>query len=403
MKHMLLGMTLLSVGLVFSDSDALYRQGVAAYNSDPATACALFIRAADAGSVSAMAGAGHCYETGAGPEIDYAKAIDWYEKAVKLNSLKACEGLARIYASCEDPEFHDGEKAVKYASAVLRKKPRNEDALVLMASAFARNVQFSKAMEVMTKAGSRASADQAMEIQSLYKGLKSGTPIPAFATDGWLFDAAKQGSLWAMLRRAERCADELSMHHDYDAAIQMYQLAAEKGCSDALLYLGDLHFKCSPVQDLKKTIDFYEKARGSRVDLGDERKYRIKSLLLSMKYYRDAEACMEIGKKIEEGFESSGGNFDSSEQSYYQSPDPYKASLYYIMAYYHGALEGKDALSNVHVLLSATASKKYRLKRFEDAVEYQKKAITILIDYANEPELEEEYRKKLNLYMSRCR
>ncbi|MEI6892739.1 MAG: hypothetical protein V5783_11270, partial [Pontiella sp.] len=79
----------------FGDGDALYRKGAAAFKNNPIHALEFFEQAATAGNVSAMVGAGHCYETGTGAAIDYAQAIRFYDLAVKQNSLKACEGLAR--------------------------------------------------------------------------------------------------------------------------------------------------------------------------------------------------------------------------------------------------------------------------------------------------------------------
>jgi len=65
MKGLIVGVTvLLTVGAAYGDGDELYKQAVAVYSDDPAKACALFVQAAEAGSVSAMVGAGHCFEAG---------------------------------------------------------------------------------------------------------------------------------------------------------------------------------------------------------------------------------------------------------------------------------------------------------------------------------------------------
>jgi TPR repeat protein len=204
MKSIGLGVVLLLLAsLAHGDGEALDKQGAAVYASDPAKAFGLFVQAAEAGNPSAMAGAGHCCETGTGTDVDYAKAIEWYEKAVAHNSLKACEGLARIYASCDDPEFHDGKKAVKYATAINRKKSHDPESLALLAAAYARNIEFGKAVEAGTKAVRNAkSPDAAKELRVRAEKYKAGEPLPEKATAVWISRAAEMDALWAVLQQA---------------------------------------------------------------------------------------------------------------------------------------------------------------------------------------------------------
>ncbi len=222
---------------VHADGQVLYEQGTACFSSNPAKALDLFVQAADEGYVSAMAGAGHCFEKGIGTPVAYAKAIAWYEKAVAQNALPACEGLARIYASCPDPEFHNGEKAVRYASAAARKKPSDANALALLASAYARNMNFAEAMKVQSMAAKKAGLADLERHKELIDAYEAGTPFPAQASQEWIEGAAEQGSAWAMIQLAASHGEDSSLP-DQEKARFWYDRAAASGSSFGALMAG---------------------------------------------------------------------------------------------------------------------------------------------------------------------
>lgn len=307
MKHILLGMTFFLAGLAFSDSDALYKQGVAVYNTDPSAACALFVRAADAGNVSAMAGAGHCYETGTGTEVDYAKAIAWYEKAVAQNSLKACEGLARIYATCEDPEFHDGERAVKYAAAVAKKKPREADVIRLLAAAYARNLEFEKAQQAQRTAIRYSSADKLQAMKEQVGRYEKGEPYPAVASTEWLRNASNQGSIWAMFQMSEmKCNDG-----NFEEAFAFCHGAMLKGSGKAAVLVGDFYWTGKGTQrDNLLAVQSYEAAQKHGVELDAVQAERLKDYTEICEKLRNSNAahCISVGELVEKLAESAGKN-----------------------------------------------------------------------------------------------
>ena len=244
MARVLLGLVyLLSACLAHGDGDALYKQGAAVYESEPAQAFGLFVQAAEAGNPSAMVGAGHCCETGIGTKVDYAKAIEWYEKAVAHNSLKACEGLSRIYASCDDPEFHDGEEAVKYASVLARKKPRDADALILLAAAHARNIEFDKAVEIISKACGMASINMQSDLRARQKAYFRGTPYPERFTEVWIMNASEKGSVWAMCEIAKLYTNGKHTRPDLEAAVAWYEKAVAARSTEASFMLGVFRLK----------------------------------------------------------------------------------------------------------------------------------------------------------------
>lgn len=258
MKKILLGLVvLLSAYLAHGGGDALYRQGAAVYKSDPAQAFGLFVQAAAAGNPSAMAGVGHCFETGTGTSVDYAKAIDWYEKAVEHNSLKACEGLARIYASCDDPEFHDGEKAVKYATAIARKKPRDAESLALLAAAHARNIDFEKAEKVQRTAQRIAPLNDSKEYKRQISKYVEGEPLPLKATEEWILRAANADALWAVAKLAHWASDPDGELYNPQLALKMCQKGIDKGRFDLSILKGNLYLDAG---DLDKAYDCYREA-----------------------------------------------------------------------------------------------------------------------------------------------
>lgn len=285
MKNILLGVVFLfSSHLVQADgqADVFYKEGVSVYKTNPARAYELFVLAAEAGHPAAMAGAGQCCETGSGMATNYAAAIDWYEKAVEHNSLKACEGLARIYASCNDPEFHDGQKAVKYATPVARKKPRDADALSLLAAAHARNMEFDKAILIGLKARGKAKRNNVSDLNKRQNGYVNNVPYPALATTDWIMRAADQGSVWAMCQLARKY--DVGFLHDREKAKIWYEKAAEAGDSQAMAYLSS----------------FYRNGRGGEKKMEEAFSWAKKSAdaECAMGYYELGE-CHEAGAGVD--------------------------------------------------------------------------------------------------------
>ncbi len=248
------------------DAEALYKQGVALFKAEPARALSLFEQAGLEGHVSAMTGAGHCYENGIGAETNYNVAIEWYEKAAEQNSINACEGLARIYASCPDPNFHDGAKAVKFASAVAKKKPRDEDSLVLLAAAYARNMEFEYAEKVQSQAVRNADIKEVEEQKCWIKRYQEGSPCPPIATEVWLLNAADKGSLWAMVQLGKAHLQQGDSQGDSQARI-WFERAAEKGSAQGAFTVGKLYWMgFGGKRDMETALQYFLEAEQGGVE-----------------------------------------------------------------------------------------------------------------------------------------
>lgn len=269
MKKWILGIGCLWVAVVtWGDGDALYKQALVAYQENAEQACALFVQAAEEGNVSAMAGAGHCYEKGTGTSVDYTKAIEWYEKAVAQNSLKACEGLARIFASCPDPAFHDGKKAVRFATAVAKKRKKNPNALLMLAAAHARAFEFEKAMvtagnaEFVAKLPSmKASAQRAIT------RYERGEPFPEIATEEWLVKGSEVGSRWALEHLAQTMGDSLDARYNPASTRKICEGGISVGILSLHVILGNMYLDSG---DLDGALASFRAAEAKRAFLDKE-------------------------------------------------------------------------------------------------------------------------------------
>lgn len=199
-----------ATNFALADATALYKQGTALYATDPIAAYPLFVQAAEQGSVAAMNGVAHCCKMGTGTAVDYSKTINWYEKAVEHKSMEACKGLASVYASCPNPEFHDGKKAIKYASAYVRKYPRSAEPLILLAAAQARNLEFKKAVQNCMVAKVYASKKDRITLDARVAEYKRGIPYPPVVTDQWLLRAVENDNSWAIIKLARMTSDSHS-------------------------------------------------------------------------------------------------------------------------------------------------------------------------------------------------
>lgn len=262
-----------------SAAQSFYDRGMAVMKVDPGASLGLFIQAAKKGHVEAMVRLGYLYQTGSGTarnrkaallwytkaaaagntrvffEIgniyetggnknppDYVAAIEWYEKGITHQSLKSCEALSRMYASGPDSAFHDGKKALKYASLLVRKDSGNATYFDLLAAAYARDIDFPNARKAAAKAISLSSLEEAPVRRERKVAYDTGQPFPAIATDAWIIEAARQDSMWAMMQLAGLHGDLLGAFYDPAYARSWYEKAAEDGNPDALLKLGHMCF-----------------------------------------------------------------------------------------------------------------------------------------------------------------
>jgi TPR repeat protein len=81
-----------------------------------------------------------------------AEALKWYLKSSEQGSVSALNGLAWIHATCPDPAYRDGAKAVDHALKACSNSPDEYAYVDTLAAAYARNGEFDKAVEVQREA-----------------------------------------------------------------------------------------------------------------------------------------------------------------------------------------------------------------------------------------------------------
>jgi len=254
-----------------------YERAMKVYAVDVPASINLLVQAAKKGHVEAMVRLGYIYQTG--PNIrqkdaliwykkavkagntaaiyeigsiyaqgsrrvkqDYAAAIDWYQQGVSNKSVKCAAALSEIYASCEDPKFHDGEKALFLASALVKMDPDNPDFMDLLAAASARDLNFEQALKAASQAVNLSNLQEAPRRRELREQYQQGIPHPPIASDVWMLQAAENKNIWAVMKLARQANDELDNNYDPIMARHWYEVAAQSGNMEALLELGDLYF-----------------------------------------------------------------------------------------------------------------------------------------------------------------
>jgi TPR repeat protein len=196
--------------------------------------------------------------------------MSWYQQGVSNNSLKCAEALTGIYASCKDSAYHDGEKALFLASALVKKDAGNPVYMDLLAAAYARNLDFPNALKAASKAVALSSLEAAPHRRELRERYEQGMPCPPVASDVWIRQAAERENMWAVMQLAGWYGDELSENHEPVTARHWYEVAAQNGNTAALLKLGRM---CSSGEggevDMKKAFWCFSEA----VEAGNKKAY----------------------------------------------------------------------------------------------------------------------------------
>lgn len=213
-------------------------------NPNPNNALQWYKKAVKAGNTAAISEIGTIYETGYRKQPNnYAEAIAWYERGITNNSLKSAEALTRLCASCEDPAFHNGERAVYFATALAKKDSGNPAYMDLLAAAYARNIDFPNAIRAAAQAVSLSSLEEVPGRRERKEKYERGIPYPAVASDVWILKAAEKENLWAVMQLAESNNDVLGGNYDPATARTWYEVAARNGDAEAFLQLGYMCFR----------------------------------------------------------------------------------------------------------------------------------------------------------------
>ncbi len=130
----------------------MYEKGFA-IPRDYAMAVAWYAKSFAQGYALAGCNLGKMYEKGLGVTRDYNKAIDCFNMAISKGEHGGTINLAWLYATAEDPAYRNGKQAVELAEGVVAEKENKgvrpaPGILRVLAAAYARDGQFSKAVEI---------------------------------------------------------------------------------------------------------------------------------------------------------------------------------------------------------------------------------------------------------------
>lgn len=169
-----------AINTLSDQAEDLYAKGVQLDKSKKYTgAFKCFEKAADFGHFRAQINLGHYYYAGLGVKKDYEKAIYYLRKAAESDNIDdisdktfAQNNLAWVYATCKDPNYRNGKKAVEIALKVFSQKPDKWNYNGTLAAAYARNGQFEKAIETGEKAIKLLKQDKKLSRAKKQKYLK---------------------------------------------------------------------------------------------------------------------------------------------------------------------------------------------------------------------------------------
>jgi uncharacterized protein len=185
----------------------------------------VFTRGADHGDSSSMRNLGVSYRDAIGIARDYAKAREWYEKAVAKGNTYAMVDLGLLYAN--------GQGVTQ---------------------------DYVRAREWYEKAVAQDNADAMINLGLLYTNGQGVAQDHAIARE-WYEKAAEKGEETAMFNLGVLYANGRGVAQDYAKAREWYEKAAAKGYASALLNLGVLYVNGQGVtQDYIKAREWYEKA-----------------------------------------------------------------------------------------------------------------------------------------------
>lgn len=367
------------------DADGLFQRGENVYERDPKAAYVLYEEAAKLGHVGAMESVATCYEQGSGVDIDYAKALAYYEKVARSKSMPGIEGLARIYASCPDSAFHDGKKAVRFASVVARTKPQEAAAQALLAAAYARDHNFSQAQKFARK----AAALEPDQYQKLVDSFRKRIPYPAIASEAWLEISAGKGSTWAMCELGALMISGSSSEQETKKGRAWIERAAAKGVN-AYELTGDALFEAGK---FKMAEEWYDLAM-ENVYYNTDRSMLPRRVLyrashpftanISLRQARKAMGSRTITQHNEHDSYTSdtpGAKYNSETGNYYTtssygSGQNYEKALHYLeVAAIQGSSEAREILKTRRAKLDLQVAECHYRYQPDKAMEYVREAV----------------------------
>lgn len=251
--------------------DAYQRALTAKYNGDYSSTFALCLEAASAGHVGAQGLLSQLYYEGKGANKDYAKAVEWANKAAKKNDPRGLNtlGLANYYGNGAKLDGKKGETyLIKASDLGLPEASNNLSYIYEDVGKRTLSVKSGeKALVLCKKAADAGLADAQIHLGRMYSSGYFVKKDMAKAAEYYAM-AAEQGDAEAMLALGSAYRFGEGVPKDYKKAIELFEKAAEKNNGEALCYLGVMHINGEGVStDTSKGIKYLERS----ASLGNER------------------------------------------------------------------------------------------------------------------------------------
>ena len=251
--------------------DAYQRALTAKYNGDYSSTFALCLEAASAGHVGAQGLLSQLYYEGKGINKDYAKAVEWANKAAKKNDPRGLNtlGLASYYGNGAKIDGKKGEAyLIKASDLGLPEASNNLSYIYEDVGKRTLSVKSGeKALVLCKKAADAGLADAQIHLGRMYSSGYFVKKDMAKAAEYYAM-AAEQGDAEAMLALGSAYRFGEGVPKDYKKAIELFEKAAEKNNGEALCYLGVMHINGEGVStDTSKGIKYLERS----ASLGNER------------------------------------------------------------------------------------------------------------------------------------
>ena len=255
-------------------------------NHDYARAMEWYQKAAAQGHALAQNNIGFLYQNGLGVEQDYAKAMEWYQKAAVNGNDVAQNNLGYFYLNGLGTE-------------------RN----------------YTKAIEWFSKAAAQNNDSAQNSLGNMYYGGLGVTQDYAEARE-WYQKAALNGHNNAQKALGDMYFSGLGVGQDYVKAVEWYQRAANNGNVEAKNRLGMMYINGLGVkQDLEMAVMWYEKA----ADEGDSKAQYDIGMMYSKGFFlpKDEEKAAELFRKAaEQGHEGAKQQLVSPIEGSQDTPQP---------------------------------------------------------------------------------
>ncbi len=190
-----------------------------------------YMEEANEGDETAMCYLADCYFEGSnGATKDYAKAVEWYEKAAEDDNaaVEAYYGLGQCYTIGGNGIDKDNVKALTYFEKAL--KAGNTDAYYMIGL-------------ISFYGDHGATKDYAKAVKCFEKAIEYGN-TEAYYWMGLCYNGGENG-----------------IEKDYNKAVECYEKAIENGNTDALLHMGHVYYSfSSSVQNRALAVEYYDKA-----------------------------------------------------------------------------------------------------------------------------------------------